>query len=138
MRSLNPDQLRAHGLATIAATVPGETALDLSRQGILSTDLFFAENINKLRAYELYEWWYQREFPTPAGISGRQVELEFGGVDCLATYWLNGKLLGESQDSLIEQRFDVTGRLNATAPNVITIRLRSPIIEAAGKHYDPA
>ena len=134
----NPDQLREHGLTPIEATVPGETALDLSRHGILPADLFFGENISKLRAYELYEWWYQREFPIPTGIAGRQVELRFGGVDCLATYWLNGKALGESQDSLIEHRFDVTGKLNAAGPNVITIRLRSPIIEAAAKHYDPA
>ena len=38
----------------------------------------------------------------------------------------------------MSSRFDVTGKLNATAPNVITVRLRSPIIEAAGKEYDPA
>ena len=134
----NPDQLKTRGLTPIEATVPGETALDLSRQGVLPADLFFGENIKKLKPYELYEWWYQREFPTPAGIAGRRLELRFHGVDCLATYWLNGKPLGESQDSLIEYRFDVTGKLNATAPNVITIRLRSPIIEAAGKKYDPA
>ena len=73
----NPDQLREHRLAPIDATVPGETALDLSRHGILPADLFFGENISKLRAYELYEWWYQREFPTPTGIAGRQVELRF-------------------------------------------------------------
>jgi beta-mannosidase len=137
-RISNPDELWTRGVTPIEATVPGETALDLSRQGILPADLFFGENITKLRAYELYEWWYQREFPTPAGIAGRQVDLRFGGVDCLATYWLNSKLLGESQDALIEHRFDVTGKLNATTPNVITIRLRSPIIEAAAKHYDPA
>ncbi len=134
----NPDQLKTHGLTPIEAMVPGETALDLSRQGILPADLFFGENIKKLKPYELYEWWYQREFATPAGTVGRKLELHFRGVDCLATYWLNGKIIGESQDSMIDYSFDVTGKLNATAPNVITIRLRSPIIEAAGKEYDPA
>jgi beta-mannosidase len=134
----NPDQLKAQGLTPIEATVPGETALDLSRQGILPKDLYFGENPLNLRPYELYEWWYQREFTTPAGVAGRRVELHFHGVDCLATYWLNGKQIGESQDSLIDFYFDVTGKLNATAPNVLTVRLRSPIIEAAGKHYDPA
>jgi beta-mannosidase len=134
----NPDQLKTHGLMPIEAVVPGEAALDLSRQGVLPADLFFGENIKKLKPFELYEWWYQREFPTPAGIVGRRLELRFQGVDCLATYWLNGKPLGESQDSMIEYRFDVTGKLNATAPNVLTVRLRSPIIEAAGKKYDPA
>ena len=134
----SPEQLKTQGLTPIEATVPGETPLDLSRQGVLPADLFFGENIKSLKPYELYEWWYQREFPTPAGTAGRRTELRFHGVDCLATYWLNGKPLGESQDSMIEYRFDVTGKLSATAPNVITIRLRSPIIEAAGKHYDPA
>ena len=134
----NPDQLKTHGLTPIEAMVPGETALDLSRKGILPADLFFGENITKLKAYELYEWWYQREFATPAGTAGRKLELHFRGVDCLATYWLNGKVIGESQDSMIDYSFDVTGKLNANAPNVITIRLRSPIIEAAGKEYDPA
>ena len=134
----SPEQLTAQGLAPIEATVPGETPLDLSRRGVLPADLFFGENIKKLKPYELYEWWYQREFATPAGTAGRRLELRFHGVDCLATYWLNGKPLGESQDSMIEYRFDVTGKLNLTGPNVMTIRLRSPIIEAAGKKYDPA
>jgi len=134
----NPEQLKTEGLTPIEAAVPGEVALDLSRKGILPKDLFFGENLLKLRPYELYEWWYQREFPTPAGIAGRRVELHFRGVDCLATYWLNGKKIGKSQDSLIDFYFDVTGKLNATTPNVVTVRLRSPIIEAAGKHYDPA
>ena len=133
-----PDQLKTQGLTSIEASVPGEVALDLSRKGELPADLFFAENITKLRPYELYEWWYQREFPTPSGITGRQVELRFHGVDCLGTYWLNGKELGETSNALIEHSFDVTGKLNLAGPNVLTVRLRSPIVEAAGKQYDPA
>jgi len=104
----------------------------------LPADLFYAENITKLRPFELYEWWYQREFPTPHGTAGRRVELRLHGVDCLATYWLNGKKLGESADAMVEQSFDVTGLLSNAGPNVLTVRLRSPIIEAAGKSYDPA
>ena len=76
----NPDQLKTHGLMPIEAVVPGEAALDLSRQGVLPADLFFGENIKKLKPFELYEWWYQREFPTPAGISGRRLELRFQGL----------------------------------------------------------
>ena len=76
--------------------MPGNVELDLSGKGELPADLFFADNLAKLKPYELYEWWYQREFRTPAGIAGRRVELRFRGVDCLATYWLNGKELGET------------------------------------------
>ncbi|HXX22455.1 MAG TPA: hypothetical protein VEO19_04825, partial [Terriglobia bacterium] len=122
----HPDQLRSQGLAWIEDSVPGNVELDLSAKGELPADLFFADNLAKLKPYELYEWWYQREFSTPAGIAGRRVELRFRGVDCLATYWLNGKELGETADALIEQRFEVTGKLNAAGPNVLTVRLRSP------------
>jgi beta-mannosidase len=137
-RPANPDQLRSLKLQSIEAAVPGNVELDLSRKGELPADLYFGDNILKLRPYELNEWWYQREFLTPAGIGSRRVELFFGGVDCLATYWLNGKELGSSDNMLIEQRFDVTGKLSPAGPNVLTIRLRSATLEAATKKYDPS
>ena len=118
--------------------MPGDVALDLSRKGELPTDLLFADNILKLKPYELYEWWYQRDFPTPQGITGRRLELRFHGADCLATYWLNGRELGESSDAMVEQHFDVTGRLNGAGASVLTVRLRSPIVEATIERYDPA
>ncbi|HZO99760.1 MAG TPA: glycoside hydrolase family 2 TIM barrel-domain containing protein [Terriglobia bacterium] len=133
-----PDQLKSQGVSWIEATVPGNVELDLSRKGELPEDLFFAENLRKLKPYELYEWWYQREFPSPGGIAGRRVELRFHGVDCFATYWLNGTELGVTSDALIEQSFDVTGKLKTAGPNVLTVRLKSPIIEAAHRRYDPA
>ena len=120
-----PDQLQTPRLPSVEASVPGNVELDLSRQGQLPADLLYGDNILKLKPYELYEWWYQREFPTPEGIAGRRLELRFGGVDCLATYWLNGKKLGETANALVEQHFDVTGKLNSTGPNLLTIRLRS-------------
>jgi beta-mannosidase len=132
-----PDQLKSQGVSWIEATVPGNVELDLSRKGELPEDLFFAENLRKLKPYELYEWWYQREFPTPSGIVGRRVELRFHGVDCLATYWLNGTELGVTSDALIEQSFEVTGKLKTAGSNVLTVRLKSPIIEASHRRYDP-
>ena len=103
-----PEQLATQRLSPIEAQVPGNFELDLSRKGELPADLVYGDNITKLKPYELYEWWYQREFPTPGGTAGRRLELHFRGVDCLATYWLNGKELGESANALIDQRFDVT------------------------------
>lgn len=106
--------------------MPGDVSLDLSRNGELPADLFYGENITSLRPYELYERWYQRGFHTPAGIAGRRIEPRFHGVDCLATYWLDGTKLGETADALVEQSFDVAGNSNATRPNIQTISVRSP------------
>ena len=134
----DPHQLKAAALKAIDATVPGDAPLELSRIGELPADLLYGENITKLKPYELYEWWYQREFPAPKDSAGRRVELCCHGVDCLATYWLNGAKLGESENALIEHSFDVTDKLSPNTPNTLTIRLRSAVIEAAGKSYDPA
>lgn len=132
-----PDQLNALRLAPIDAMVPGNVELDLSRHGVLPADLYFADNITKLKPFEVYEWWYQREFQTPKGAAGQRTELHFRGVDCVATYWLNGHEIGTSQNALINHRFDVTGKLNLKGPNVLTVRLKSPVIEAANRKYDP-
>lgn len=134
----DPDGLSRLRLTSIDAIVPGETALDLARHGELPADLLFGANILKVEAYERYEWWYQREFATPEAAAGSRTELRFRGVDCLATYWLNGAKLGETSNALIEHHFDVSRNLRQSKPNVLTIRLRSPIVEAARKTYDIA
>ena len=134
---VNPDQLTTLKVAAIDANVPGNVELDLSRTGELPSDLFQGENITRLKPYELYEWWYQREFPTPEGIGKQKADLLFHGVDCLATYWLNGKELGTSQNMFIEHRFDVMGKLRTAGPNLLTVRLQSPIIKASTEKYDP-
>ena len=104
----------------------------------LPTDLFFPENLKKLKPYERYEWWYQREFPTPVGIEGRRPELRLNAVDCIATYWLSRNKLGETADATVEQSFDVTGQLKDSGPNLLAVRLSSPIVDAAGKRCYPA
>jgi beta-mannosidase len=130
----NPADLDA--AQAIPATVPGNVELDLVRHGVLPEELYAGDNIHLVRQYESHEWWYQREFVTPA-VDDRDVELVFHGVDCLATYWLNGEWLGESENMLIEHRFDVTGRLVAGGTNTLTVRLRSPLLAAMEKPYSP-
>lgn len=137
-RITQPEELLRQRVPSVEASVPGDAPLDLSRHGMLPRDLFFADNLTKLKPYELYEWWYQREFSTPPEIAGRRVELLFRGVDCLATYWLNNRELGNSANAMIEHRFDVTDKLKAKGDNTLTVRLKSPIIEAAHMKYDPA
>ncbi|NPV81567.1 MAG: glycoside hydrolase family 2, partial [Firmicutes bacterium] len=108
--------LHSAGLRPVEAHVPGNVELDLVRAGRLP-EPFFGANIRKLRPYETYEWWYEREFDTPPQVEGRKVELVFHGVDCIATYWLNGEKLGESRNMFIEHRFDVTGKLRPQGRN---------------------
>ncbi|MFD2611359.1 glycoside hydrolase family 2 protein [Paenibacillus gansuensis] len=130
----HPVQLGSSGLTGIPAVVPGNVELDMMREGILP-DLFIGSNIKLLREYESYEWWYETHFEAPEDRSG-QVELVFHGVDCLATYWLNGENIGTSDNMLIAHQFDVTDTIRRE--NHLVIRLQSPLLEAMKKRYEPS
>ena len=122
---------------SIPATVPGNVELDLVRNGLLPEDLYHGENMRTLRAYEAHEWWYRREFQVASPVSSKKLELVFGGVDCLATYWLDDDWLGESDNMFVEQRFSLSGRVSPGKTHTLTVRLRSPLLEAMSLDIGP-
>lgn len=134
-----PAALADLGVPVVPASVPGNVELDLMRAGLLP-DLFLGANMRELRRFEGYEWWYETSFAGPAAeaADGERVELVFRGVDCLATYWLNGIEFGRSDNMFVEHRFDVTELLRADSANMLHVRLRSPLLEALGKPYEPS
>jgi beta-galactosidase len=54
---------------------------------------------------------YQREFEIPAGWSGMNIILHFGGVSSAFYVWVNGKLVGYSEDSCLPSEFNITDKL---------------------------
>ena len=51
---------------------------------------------------------YRRTFRVPDGWKGREVILHFGGVNSAFYAWVNGRLLGYSQDSKTPAEFNIT------------------------------
>jgi len=120
----SPTELAALKLPVIPAVVPGNVELDLVRAGELP-EPFYGMNTTLLRPFEFHEWWYRREFVSP---DYPAAELVFEGLDCFATVWLNGQLLGTSANAMIAHRFDVTVALAAAGKtNELVVRLGSPI-----------
>ncbi len=120
----HPDELV--GIACIPCTVPGNVELDLSAAGILPEDLFKGENILQAEKYETYEWWYETQFDGVIARVGQKITLEFEGVDCIAEYYLNGELIGKSDNMLIPHEFDVTGKLKAN--NTLHVKISSAVL----------
>ncbi|MFD0716676.1 glycoside hydrolase family 2 protein [Paenibacillus sp. GCM10027626] len=131
----HPADLAWQSERPIPAAVPGNVELDLYEAGLIA-DPYTGSNIRQLQNYELHEWWYVKEFDAPQQ-SGR-IELVFHGVDCMATYWLNGTELGTSDNMLIGHSFEVTELLKRDGSNLLHIRLQSPILEALKYEYDPS
>jgi beta-galactosidase len=51
---------------------------------------------------------YIREFTLPKDWSGMQVTLHFGGVSSAFYCWVNGQMVGYSEDSMLPAEFDIT------------------------------
>ncbi|HOQ28538.1 MAG TPA: glycoside hydrolase family 2, partial [Armatimonadota bacterium] len=118
----HPDDLARAGGETLPARVPGNVELDLQRAGRLP-DPFYGDNVHLLRPLEFHEWWYRRRFAAPEHSPGQRAVLCFGGLDCIATIWVNGQEVGWAENMLIEHRFDVTGILRPGDENEVVVRL---------------
>ena len=124
-----PDELMNSNWPVIPATVPGNVELDLLAAGIIDNPEF-GNNIYALRKYEAYQWWYYKSFNTPDLNSGERVNLVLEGLDCLGTIWINNKLVGTTDNMLIEHKLEITGFLNLEGGNTIYIRIDPAIAES--------
>ena len=133
---LTPAELNNSNWPVLPAKVPGNVELDLLSAGIIKNPET-GNQIYDLRKYEAFQWWYSRTFKSPKINKGERVELVFGGLDCFGTIWVNGKLAGESDNMLIEQRFDVTGLLVPEGENTLYVRI-NPAVREAQKYINSA
>lgn len=56
---------------------------------------------------------YRRSFEVPADFIGRDIFIDFGGVESCFYLWVNGCLAGYSQDSKLNAEFDITEYVRA-------------------------
>jgi beta-galactosidase len=67
---------------------------------------------------------YQKHFETPVNNSEKNTYILFDGVYNNATFWLNGKLLGENPYGYSPVYFDITDALNdITEENILTVHV---------------
>ena len=122
-----------YNIPSIPATVPGNVELDLSKAGILPEDLFMGTVINEeVRQVETWEWWYKTEFSCDKSLTDSPTaQLLFEAVDCYAEYYLNGTLVGTSENALVEHKFDISGLLKEY--NTLIVHISSTVWEETKK-----
>ncbi len=123
----------ALGWARIPAQVPGNFELDLYRAG-REPERFFG--LIPL-AYQKFERpnFASGRMGRAAGRVGAEAELVFHGLDCFADIYLNGELIGRTDNMLIEHRFAVGGKLRPE--NELFIHLRPAFVAAEQYDYTP-
>ncbi len=108
------------------ATVPGTVLGTLVDQGVYPDPYFGLNNLKIPESLCRQDYWYRTEFTLPAQWSGRQVRLEFKGINYYAEVWLNGHYLGHITGAFIRGEFDATPWLKPSATNVLAVLMAPP------------
>jgi beta-mannosidase len=109
------------------AVVPGDVHLDLQRNGVLP-DLYYGLNFYSSVWVEHEDFMYRTSFKTPENSSDGKVYLDFNGLDCFATIWLNGHKVAKTHNMFKTYSFEVSKYLSKS-DNVLLIRLAAPMEE---------
>jgi beta-mannosidase len=110
----------------LSASVPGCIHTDL-RAHELIPDPFFGTNELDLQWIEERTWEYRASFEVPEGILGEQViELAADGLDTVASVFLNGEQIGQTENMFIAHRWSVKPLLKA-GQNELRITFRSAL-----------
>lgn len=131
---VNPGELESRNWPEIAASVPGNVEIDLQASGIIKNPEV-GNNINDLRKFESYQWWYSKTFKTPRTADNERVELLLEGLDCFGNIWINNKFVGKTDNMLIDHRFDITNFLTRDGNNVIHIRI-DPVVAQSQQYIN--
>lgn len=67
--------------------------------------------------------WYRKEFTVPQSSSGKTTYIDFDGVYCNSTVWINGQLLGIRPSGYSSFRYDLTPYLRIGEKNVLAVRV---------------
>ncbi len=122
------DGLQGSGLLCVDGSVPGNFELDLYRAGVIE-DPFYSTNVLELQKYEEHHLWYACRFENE--LTGN-VWMRLEGVDTYAEIYLNGSLIGSTDNMLVEFDFPAKGIL--VGENELVIHIRPSSVEA--RKYD--
>ncbi len=124
---LSIDELIRSGYDIIDAGVPGNFEKSLTKAGRLP-DLYFGTNVFKAQDFEDCHVWYFTSFDSDSSES----VLHFNGIDAIADIYLNGELIGHTENMFIEYDFDCTPK---PVGNELIVHIHPARIEA--KKYTP-
>ncbi|MGQ7935782.1 beta-mannosidase [Paraburkholderia sp. D1E] len=132
-----PNEVSAAELLTggdgwISASAPGDTYLALYEAGRISHP-FAEQNESACAWVKDREWWWRSRFPAMKPGPNERVMLTFEGLDTYASIWLNGGLLGKTDNMFAAFSFDAGPLLRDDEPNLLLICFTPPALRVADK-----
>ena len=108
------------------ATVPGTVLATLVDQGVYPDPYYGLNNTAIPESLNEQDYWYRTEFNVPPSMLGRQVWLNFEGINYYAEVWLNGQYLGHITGAFMRGKFNVSGLVDGKGANVLAVKITPP------------
>ncbi|XP_049452051.1 beta-mannosidase [Epinephelus fuscoguttatus] len=119
-----------NGSVCLPAEVPGCVHSALQRQGFIQ-DPYFRFNDVSYRWISFDNWTYTTTFTVSTQLRTKQkVLLVFDGVDTVASVWLNGVVIGKTDNMFRRYDFSVRDSLQ-DRDNVLKVSFMSPVVYAS-------
>jgi hypothetical protein len=111
-----------------AAVVPGTVLTSLVADRVYPEPLYGENNRPDKIPEKLSRtsYWYRTQFVVPIPYEGRQVWLNFDGINYIADVWLNGNHLGEVKGAFARGNFDVTKFVYPGESATLAVRILPP------------
>lgn len=120
----SPSELSTPGYqdsSWLTATVPATALVSYVNAGALPDPNYGKNQLAISDAFFQSDFWYRTEFRTPAGVAGKQLWLDFDGINWKASVYLNGTFLGRIEGGFTRARFDVTAHLEPAGRNALAV-----------------
>lgn len=108
------------------ATVPGTVLTTLVNEGVYPDPYYGLNNLLIPESLNKQDYWYRTEFTVPKNFVGRELTLQFNGINYYAEVWFNGEYLGHITGAFIRGKFDVTKWAKPGEKNVIAVMVAPP------------
>ncbi len=108
------------------ATVPGTVLTTLVNEGVYPDPYYGLNNLLIPESLNKQDYWYRTEFTVPNDFAGRELTLQFNGINYYAEVWFNGQYLGHITGAFMRGQFDVTSLAKPGGQNVIAVMIAPP------------
>ncbi|HLJ46381.1 MAG TPA: discoidin domain-containing protein [Bryobacteraceae bacterium] len=105
----------------VIATVPGTALVSYLNAGAIPDPNYSDNQLAVSDSFFYADFWYRNEFTVPPAFNGRNIWLNFDGINWKADIYLNGEKLGRIDGGFMRGRFDVTAKLHPGQKNALAV-----------------
>ena len=107
------------------ATVPGTVLTTLVDNGVYEEPLYGENNRPEKIPESLChtDWWYRKIIDVPLEYKGKNIWINFDGINYEADIWVNGRRVGPIKGAFIRGIFDITKFVKAGEKAVVAVHI---------------